>query len=157
MVADDDVFFFYSSIFPSSEKRKPPSAQKQATMCGRFTQLMRNQFSSVEREEKKKIFWMKEGKMKSKRVREGGGLMPFTFRLLRAHLFPLIKCQADHIDAPPSPRRVINISTNPRLSREQPMASEKRAASPLWLAGGSRRSHPWSPALIRFCWRWNTL
>lgn len=30
--------------------------------------------------------------------------------VLRAHLFSLIKCQADHIDAPPSPRQVINIS-----------------------------------------------
>ncbi|CAB1412338.1 unnamed protein product [Pleuronectes platessa] len=69
----------------------------------------------------------------------------FTAAVLGASLSSSIKCQADHIDAPPSPQQSLISVQSPTLRttangvRE---AGELLAASPLWLAGSSRQSYP---------------
>lgn len=58
---------------------------------------------------------------------------------------PSIKCQADHIDAPPSPQQSLISEQTPTLQRTANSvreAGEVLAASPLWLAERSRQSYP---------------
>lgn len=58
---------------------------------------------------------------------------------------PSIKCQADHIDAPPSPQQSLISEQTPTLQRTANSvreAGEVLAASLLWLAERSRQSYP---------------
>lgn len=58
---------------------------------------------------------------------------------------PSIKCQADHIDAPPSPQQSLIREQTPTLQRTANSvreAGEALAASPLWLDERRRQSYP---------------
>lgn len=69
---------------------------------------------------------------------------PSSQRLLRTHLSS-IKCQADHIDAPPSPRQSLISEQTPTLLRTANSvreAGDALAASLRWLAETVRHSYP---------------
>lgn len=120
-----------------------------------FTQLMRNQSEPLVHtaNQKKERKGEKEAKSKSRleRLWRRDSCVPCALpfpssqRLLRAHLSPSIKCQADHIDAPPSPQQSLISEQTPTLQRAANSvreADEVRAASLLWLAESSRQSSP---------------
>ncbi|KAL7371482.1 hypothetical protein ABVT39_027870, partial [Epinephelus coioides] len=68
----------------------------------------------------------------------------FTAAVKGASL-PSIKCQADHIDAPPSPQQSLISEQTPALQRTANSgreAGEVLAASLLWLAARTRQSYP---------------
>lgn len=68
---------------------------------------------------------------------------PSSPRLLRAHLSRSIKCQADHIDAPPSPQQSLISERTPTLQRTANSGGEAGdvlAASLRWLAERARHS-----------------
>lgn len=71
---------------------------------------------------------------------------------------PSIKCQADHIDAPPSPRQSLISEQTPTLQRTANSvreAGDALAASLRWLAERVRHSYPQKPVFIYvfLCWR----
>lgn len=74
--------------------------------------------------------------------------LPVFAAAVKGASLPSIKCQAYHIDAPPSPQQSLiseQTLTLQRRANSVREAGEVRAANLLWLAERSRQSYPRSP------------